>query len=163
MSITWILVADRSRARLLALDSDESLVQQLDCFSNAEGRMRPRELESDRPPTTHDRFGHGRHAVEPHTPSAEKVADRFAQQLRDALETGRSEHAFDELVLIAPPRFLGALHHAMGPRLRERVALQIDKELTGADERSILSHIERALQKKVEAPSSRRPAEQARG
>lgn len=163
MSITWILVADRSRARLLSLDSEESIVRQRECFSNAEGRMRPRELESDRPPTTHDRFGHGRHAVEPHTPSAEKVADRFAQQLRDALETGRSEHAFDELVLIAPPRFLGALHHAMGPRLRERVALQIDKELTGADERSILSHIERALQKKVEAPSSRRPAEQARG
>lgn len=154
MSITWILVADRSRARLLSLDSDENLVKQRECFSNAEGRMRSRELDSDRPPTTHDRFGHGRHAVEPHTSSAQKVADRFAQQLRDALEIGRSEHAFDELVLIAPPRFLGTLNHAMGPHLRERVALQIAKELTGADEHRILSHIEQALQQKLEAPSS---------
>ena len=86
MSITWILVADRSRARLLSLDSEESIVRQRECFSNSEGRMRPRELESDRPPTTHDRFGHGRHAVEPHTPSAEKVADRFARALRAALQ-----------------------------------------------------------------------------
>lgn len=142
---TWILVADRARARLFLLDAEAHGLQPVEEFSNPDGRLRPREMQTDRPPIVHDRFGHGRHAIEPGTRPEDTSALRFAAQLRDVLEAGRSMHAYRQLVLIAPPRFLGFLNGSLGRRVRAAVVLEVAKEMTGADEKRILSQLPRAL------------------
>lgn len=141
MSSIWILVADRARARLYALDDDEGRLLHIGEFSNPEGRMKARDLRSDRPPTVHDRFGHGRHAIEPNTTPEDKAAERFAARLRDALALGLARHLCRNLVLIAPPRFLGMLNGALGRKLRASVLLEVAKEMTGADDRRLLSQL----------------------
>ena len=129
MPAIWILVADGARARLFALH-EEHPPEEVQSFVNAEGRLPGRALRHDRAPTTHDRYGHGRHAIEPHTSPRDKALARFAVQLRDALERGRVEHRYDSLVLIAPPRFLGMLHATLDKHLRACVALEIGKDMT---------------------------------
>lgn len=129
MPATWILVADSARARLFSLDEEHGLGE-IQTFVNVEGRLPAQALQRDRPPRTHDRFGDGRHAIEPHTPTHDKSLTRFAGLLQSTLERGRVEHRFDSLVLIAPPHFLGVLNTALGKHLRACLTLEIGKDMT---------------------------------
>lgn len=150
---TWILVADRARARLFTCPGDAlsrldgptppAELMEIGDFADPEARMPARELESDRPPTTHDRFGHGRHAIEPHTPAADKATHHFAAALCEVLEHGQVDGRFDQLVLVAPPRFLGALNAAMNPNLRRSVVGELPKDLVGSDAATLLQAVAR--------------------
>lgn len=149
MTGTRILVADRARARLFDLvpalprpgeASGPALVEIAD-ITAPEGRLRPRELEADRPPSTHDRFGPGSHAIEPHTAPEDKQRARFARELCDLLEDGRIHRRFESLVVVATPRFLGALHAAMHAGLRACVTREIASELVDADHATLLAAI----------------------
>ncbi|MCF7220347.1 host attachment protein [Lysobacter sp. TLK-CK17T] len=130
MSSTWILVADRAKARLFSLDGNDEALVELQSFVNVEGRLPGRELQSDRPPRAHDRFGEGRHAIEPHTRPREKAARRFANQLGGMLDKGRATRRYDELVLIAPPAFMGELNTALGAQTGGCVVAKVSKNLT---------------------------------
>jgi protein required for attachment to host cells len=125
----WVLVADRGRARIFEIGTDESLTE-VACFSNPEGRAAGRELTRDRPPTVNESVGSARHRIEPHTTLHDKVSARFARTLCDALDRGHAQGRFEALMLIAPPRFLGDLHAALGKALRGRVVDEIRHDLT---------------------------------
>lgn len=145
MAMTWILVADRAKARVLSFDPADAevpLEERLDVV-NPEGRLAGRELEGARAPSTHDRMGHGRHAIEPHTTLEDKVAQRFAARLADTLERGRVEHRYVALVLVAPPRFLGQLRSTLDPQVLRHVAAQIDKDLCAATPAEIVAALPR--------------------
>lgn len=135
---TWILVADSAKARLFAMEKDRSLIE-IEDFLNPDGRGR--EPAQDRPPRTHDRFGSARHAIEPRTTAEEKSDEIFARELEAALERGRAGHRYRDLILIAPPRFLGALKAALGEHVRTSVVAELPKDLTHADTAEILGHI----------------------
>jgi protein required for attachment to host cells len=154
MSDIWILVADRARAQLYALDDEEGGLRHVEEFSNPEGRMKARDLQSDRPPTVHDRFGRGRHAIEPNTTPEDKAAERFAVRLRDVLAHGLARHSYRKLVLVAPPRFLGTLNGALGRKLRASVVLEVAKEMTGADDRRLLSQLPPQILKSASRPQA---------
>ncbi len=64
-TVTWILIADESRARLLANHGPRRGVEPVS-EDLLEGRILPgREIMSDRPGRTFDSVGAGRHAKEP--------------------------------------------------------------------------------------------------
>lgn len=138
---TWILVADRARARLFGLHQGGRGLDEIGDFLNSEGRAAGRELSSERPPRTHDRFGPGRHAIEPQTTPREKTAEHFARQLDAVLEHGRVDHQYEDLVLIAPAQFLGALNAALDEQVRARVVAAIPRDLTAADPERILEYL----------------------
>lgn len=125
---SWVLVADHARARLFALDAGH--LEEISDFVNAEARIPGHERLRAPPPRVHDRFGASRHAMQAHTLPQDKAAARFALALQSVLERGRTARSYGNLVLIAPPRFLGVLNAALGRELDERVALRIDKNLT---------------------------------
>jgi len=75
-------------------------------------------------------MGGTRHAIEPHTSLREKTMERFAHLLNTALERGREEHRYESLVLVAPSRFLGALHGCMDKPLRDRVVEEVHHDYT---------------------------------
>jgi protein required for attachment to host cells len=139
MSTTWILAGDRAKARLFAFDEESRSITEVEDFLNPEGRGR--EPAQDRPPRTHDRFGDSRHAIEPRTSPQEKAVEFFARELDAALERGRTGHRYRDLVLIAPPQFLGALHAALGEKVRACVVAELSRDLTSADAQEILAHL----------------------
>lgn len=155
MSVTWVLVADRARARLFSLDPEAKALEEVEDFVNTEGRTRARELQSDRPQTSHDRFGDGRHAIEPHTSAEEKSAARFAGQLDRMLELGRTGHRYRDLVLIAPPRFLGTLNAALGAQVRACVVSEVAKEMTQADAHAVFAELPKSVLRRGEIITGR--------
>jgi protein required for attachment to host cells len=136
MTKTWILVADGSRARLFETDTPRNELEELESFVSAEGRLRERDLVSDRPGRAFDSAGQGRHAMGTHDGARDHDALEFAQDLAHRLESGCNEHGVEQFVLIAPPRFLGQLRSKLGKGTERRVVREIAKDLTqhGADD-----------------------------
>ncbi|MGN6193183.1 MAG: host attachment protein, partial [Rhodanobacteraceae bacterium] len=110
-------------------------------FETPAGRPPAPAGEHPPPPRVHDRFGEGRHAIEAHTSPREKAALQFATMLGSYLKRAHDEQRYRELVLIAPPGFLGALNAALGARLGETVLSRVSKDLT----RSPANEIRKAL------------------
>jgi protein required for attachment to host cells len=145
MPTTWILAADRAKARLFAFDGNPASITELENFINPEGRGR--QPAQDRPPRAHDRMGASRHAIEPRTSARDKADETFARELDTVLERGRVDHRYRDLVLIAPPRFLGALHAALGTQVRACVVAELPKGLAGADAQDILAHLPASMRR----------------
>ena len=137
MADVWVLVADRARARLFSLGKGARRMIEIEDFVNPEARTPGHELENAPPPRVHDRVGEGRHAIEAHTSPKEKAALQFAAMLGSHLKHAHDEQRYRDLVLIAPPRFLGALNAALGARLGGTVLLRVSKNLTRSPEKEI--------------------------
>lgn len=129
MQPTWILVADRARARLLCPAATRGNLTELEDFVNPDGRKPASGLAHDRPRSM-ESVGNARHVIEPHTSPEQKTAERFARDLADVLDRGRLNQRYERLILVAPPHFLGVLQDALNPQVRACVSGHLDRDLT---------------------------------
>lgn len=126
---TWIVVADRARARvyntvwpeLPRLDEVADLV-------HPEATLHVRETVSDGPGTfrqsqTAPHFG------EPRADFPHRMAEEFARQLAAHLDTARLKGSFGHLVLVAPPLMLAALRRELRHPLGDMVVEEIDTDM----------------------------------
>ena len=143
MSVAWVLVADRARARLFSLTAGVKTLEEVQDFINTEADVRAARRE--RPPRAQDRMGAHRHAIEPHTSPEAKSAARFARDLAATLDSGRVARRYRGLVLMAPPRFLGALNAAIGKQVSSLLVSEVAKNLTCADPGTIYAELPDAL------------------
>lgn len=153
MTDVWILVADRARARLFELSQGALRMIEVEDFVNPEARAPGHEHGHAPPPRTHDRFGESRHTIEAHSSPREKAASQFAAMLISHLEHAHAERRYRDLVLIAPPGFLGVLGAMLGSRLGESVVLKIAKNLTRSRVETIRAALPRNLFRSHLAPA----------
>jgi protein required for attachment to host cells len=88
-----------------------------------------REQGSDRPGRYNDGVGAHRSAVEDtdwHHLEKERFAKEIADRLYKAAHSGRFKH----IVIAAPPLILGELRKELHKEVRDRLLLELDKELT---------------------------------
>src|SRR5207244_3473746 len=78
-------------------------------------------------------FGGRRTSMEPRTWPKEAEAERFAELLAHYLEDATSTHAFDALVLVAPPHFLGMLQRTLARQTAKHLTATVDKDLAMFD------------------------------
>lgn len=140
VSTTWIVVADRSRARIMADHGKNTELSEIRTLVNPEGAMRQCECSSDR----QGYFGGRKGALEagdPETDFRRKTAETFAVQVVDFLETGRTSHQFGRVILLAAPSFLGNLRQKMPAPLARMVELQVDKDFSKSSPGEISAHL----------------------
>lgn len=134
MANTWIVAADSSRARFLQVAGPERLVE-VESLLNPDARMDERELTTD----AHARFrgsaGPGSDRQE--TTAQEHATDLFAKRVGDYLEQARHQGRYDELVIVAPPKFLGALRGELGKEVEKLVVDELPKNLSWLNERQL--------------------------
>jgi protein required for attachment to host cells len=130
MPSIWILSANGARAAIYSADSPTAALVELASLEHPEVRAKEMELTSDRPGRTFDSFGTGRHAKSSEVGPRQTEEIRFAREVVDRLEQGRVGHAFDRLVVVAAPTFLGHLRDSMSAPLAAVVSLEIDKDYT---------------------------------
>ena len=122
MANTWIITADSARARILQFaDRDHRLVE-IDDLLNPEGHLHDGDLVTD----TEEPSGAVDHSV-----------DLFSKRVGDYLEKARTEHRYDKLVLVAPPKFLGRLRKQLGKEVEKLVCEELDKDLYRANAREL--------------------------
>ena len=140
---TWVLVADGTRARLFVQD-DEGLKPALE--EEFIGMNLPsRDIASDKQGRSFDSAGQGRHAMERPTDPHRHEKQVFASDIADLLDSARRNNAFDELVVVAPPRALGEVRAALGPEAGRRVVAEVAKDLTRLPKWRIVPHLRPAL------------------
>ena len=144
-SYAWVVVADAARARIFSTDNAKVPLQPVEQLVSPEARLHERDLKSDRPGSTYDSHGDGRHATGTSTSPKQQVAVRFAKTIAERLELGRVNHDFSRLVLVAEPQFLGLLRKAITPEVAKLVSAEINKNLSKADRDDIRQHLPERL------------------
>lgn len=141
MTTTWILIAHRGGARLLAHTGPGRGLQLLDDIPHPEGRLKDGDINADRPGRAFDIIGAGRHAMSKEQSPSEHVTEQFAKTLVERLQQGRNDNRYDALVLVAEPRVLGELRAALDAPTAARVTATLDKNLGGIETRDLAPHL----------------------
>lgn len=130
-TITWLLVADASKARLFSMHKARVFQQQSPSelelvaeYLHADSRKKGAELATDR----WGEFGSGTF-VENTSPKVHE-AEQFAHELLGHLESARKEGCYRDLIIIAPPTFMGLLHKHMPHEIYKLVSQKIEKDYT---------------------------------
>jgi protein required for attachment to host cells len=127
---TWIVVADSARARIFRQDKPRGPLKEQQDLVHPASTVHSRDLTSDRQGRTFDSSHQGgRHAMEPNKDPQEVEIEVFARQLATLLDSARSRGDLDDLVLIAPPRFLGLLTGCVDDQTKKAISKRIHKNL----------------------------------
>ena len=136
---TWILVADPGSARVFRQEA--AILTLVEKFEHPASRHPQHERVSDRPGRVQQGNRGRRSSLEPHTPLEEQAAQEFAVQLSHSLEESLKHRHFDELIVAAPPHFLGLLRKKFSPHLTKHVVREFNKDLVQFDARDLLKHL----------------------
>jgi protein required for attachment to host cells len=66
----------------------------------------------------------------------------FAKEIGRYLEQARTQHRYDELVIVAPPKFLGAVRKELGKEVEKLVVDELPKDLSWFNAREIERYFE---------------------
>jgi protein required for attachment to host cells len=136
MTRQWVVIADKSRARIFEIDD----------LLNPEGRQSDAELRHD----AKGRFyGKGErdqaHTAEPKLTREVHSADRFSREIMAYIENANREQRFVSLVMIAPPEFLGLLRRQLGKGVEHKLYRQLATDITGFQEPQIRAYLKKHL------------------
>lgn len=127
--ITWVLIADGARARVLESSGPGKGLEPTG--PDMHGTTAPvHDLVSDRQGRTFDIGGSGRSAMEPPTDPKDLAEANFLRDVIGRLDDYAKRDSFDRLILVAPPRALAVLRQNLPKRLSDKVTAELAKDLT---------------------------------
>ncbi len=127
---TWIVVADGSRARILASEGPATKMSVIDERDWPAARQSTKDLGTDRPGRTGESATPARHAIEPRIDWHEQEKARFAGEMAKLLNTAAAQRRFDALILVAPSRILTEIGRHLDSGARGKVINEVAKDLT---------------------------------
>lgn len=142
MNTTWILTANRSGATLFEGDEKGKAIHRLQDIPHPKGRLQNKEIDADKPGRAFDSIGQGRHGMGTAHEPTEEVAIQFARILAELLSKGRTTHAYEKLILVAEPKFLGLLRAALDSHTAALVVKTVNKDLPEVSEKDLANYLE---------------------
>jgi protein required for attachment to host cells len=131
-NITWIIVADATRARIFThLDNSVATQPHADKLLHLHHEL-----------GSHD--SHDSTYVNTSDPKEGEAAS-FAQNLASYLEKNRTDHQYTDLVLVAPPHFLGLLNQHISKEVEKLITKSIAKDYTAEDLKFLSKHLQEAI------------------
>ncbi|NOY15606.1 MAG: host attachment protein, partial [Gammaproteobacteria bacterium] len=122
-------MANASEAHLYATERLGEDMFILKDFSHPESRAKGATLASDRPGSSQGGGSSMGTRGDPDDPKNFE-AERFASELANELDKGRTANAYRRLVLVAAPHFQGLLKSHLDDHTRAMVAHNINKDFT---------------------------------
>lgn len=146
---TWLLIANSSTATVLASDEHLRRCSLINKLAHPMSRAKGRDIMADDRGRTRprDKDAVGGSAIAYKTTPHEVEAAAFSRQLADYLRLSRSHHEWRELVLVAPPHFLGLLREALDEPTLHRVRASIAKNYVDEDLDELLARVRDDLAK----------------
>lgn len=137
----WIMVANGSLSKIFHNNGSKLRIKLLQEASSALAHLSSKELRISKPGRVYESANPARHAIEPKTDPHRKEKIRFAHNIASLLNEGATSHKFNELILIAPPEFLGDIRAQLIKHALKLIKKEINKDLTHLKEKEILSYI----------------------
>ena len=145
MSRTWVLVAESSRAKLYSAKGRKTPLNEVEAFVHPATRLHEGDLVSDRAGSDGGSVGQGRHVVDNKMTAKGHESIVFAKELAKRLDSARNNGEFRQLILVAPPTFLGVLREQLDQEVMQQVTGQIDKNLVQQSPENVLKHLSEIL------------------
>lgn len=136
MSVTWIVVANASQAKLYENQGPKKGLQLVKEMDHPESREKAANLVSDR---IGNFQGSGSYA-QPTDPKHHEM-DRFASEIASELETGRVKNAFSRLVLVSSAPFIGRVKQHLTEHVKGKISDMIEKDYTKLPVKDLSGHL----------------------
>jgi len=143
--ITWILIADGARARILEHKGPGSGLAAVKGLEFSAEKLKASDIMADRPGRAFSPQGATRFAIDPKTDPVEKREADFMAMLAGVLNEKYSGAAFARLVLVAAPRALGNLRKALSEPVRQIIYAELAKNLTKTPNDKVGKHLEEVM------------------
>jgi protein required for attachment to host cells len=121
----WLVIANSVKAEIYAIENQSSTL--VTVLENPEGRLKSKELTSDKPGsygTSHTARGQFSF---PHDPHKEEHL-QFAKKIADFLEYTKNENKYQEFILCAEAGFQGLINEALSKHVQYSLLRKIDKD-----------------------------------
>ena len=136
----WIAIADGEHARFVQPDAN-NVLRTVSAVDSASAHLRSRDIGSDRPGRSFESAASAHHAVgERHDPHRLEK-DRFARFVADELNAAAAREAFDELLLVAPPRAMQELRDALNEGTLKKLVGTLEKDLVKTPDHELWPHV----------------------
>lgn len=141
--VTWILVADGSRARIFTKGYKklENVMGQDFVGEN----LKDSEIYMDKAGRSYESANPMRHAYEPRTDWHQYNKELFAKELCAVLDKANENSEFDELIIISPPKTLGDIRGHLCKQTIAKVTAEIPKDVTKFTEHELMGYLEKEL------------------
>lgn len=134
---TWVVVVDGGHAKFLHFAGRKTGARTIPGHVYARPAKRTHELGRDKPPSVTQSKSPARHAIQPRVDLHEIEEERFLKDIVRNLELAFEADAFDELVLLAPPKALGILRKMIPRCIQDKVIREADSDYTEYDDAEI--------------------------
>ena len=143
--ITWILIVDGERARLLQnLGPGKGLSRAINGEFFYDTRA-TRDLGTDKPGRSFESASAARHAYEPKVDWHRAEKQVLCKEMAKIVNQGALEKSYERLVLIAPPQILGDLRQMLDDHAKSKIIGEMDKDLTHIPDKEIPKHLENII------------------
>ena len=142
---TLIVVTDAHHFRLFSTDDDGASINHIAGDLDSMPNPPSRDHKSERPGRAFASSGSRRSAIQPKTDPHQAADMAFAKTVAAELERLLATEEYKDVVLFAPPAFLGALREHVGPRCAGSSRAQVHKDLTKSTQDEIRKHVQEAL------------------
>ena len=136
MKKSWVIVANKSSARIFEQKKKNSLTL-VECLYNPEAKVKEADIVSDRIGSSAQSNGHGHQSFSSKTSAKEYGEEVFAKEINDFLEKSRNKNSFKDLVVIAPPSFLGVIKKKLNKELSKQVVSYMNKDFSSKEDNEI--------------------------
>jgi protein required for attachment to host cells len=147
MEMSWIVVSDAGRARIFAtltqnVQKDVEHIHEwslIETFDHHDIHKKSANNVLGENGSHH--FGT---SVDGSDPKKMEAAN-FAQGIAFYLEKSRAEHKYTEIIMIAPPHFMGILNQHMSKEVSKLIRVSIDKDYTTENEKTLVHRVQEHL------------------
>lgn len=140
-TVTWVLIADGTRARVLRHDGPGKGLAPVDGLDFAIEPVQAQDIMADRPGRGHSSSGAARSGMEPRTDPVDYRETQFAKSLAAMLDRQQQKGAYDRLVIAAAPIALGDIRKAISPGVKKTIVAELDKDLTNVPTPQLSKHL----------------------
>ena len=143
---TWVAVCNGWRAQVYEWAGPGGPLLQLQIMVHTESRSRNLEITTDKPGRTQHRTRDGkRGSMAPPTYPKDVERQIFAREVAGFLSSRARRGEFVDLVLIAPPRFLGLLRELLSDLPQTMAIKTVDKDLTAVKPKDLMEALEEIM------------------
>jgi len=146
MKLTWLVVADNSKARIFKVDSRMGPIEEIESIVHTEARLHEQDMTSDLPGRGNSNgSGAGGHAYQDETSPKEQENINFAKQVAHELDLARKKNKFKQFGLVAAPGFLGNLRKQINAQTQKLACFELAKNLSHLTAQEIRQHLPERL------------------
>lgn len=145
MKLTWLVVADNSKARIFSVDSRTGPIEEIESIVHTQARLHEREMTSDLPGRGNGSNGAGGHTYQDEVSPKEQDNINFAREVANELDVARKSNKFKQFILVAAPGFLGNLRRQLSAQTQNLACLELAKNLSHLNAREIRAHLPERL------------------